>query len=639
MTDWLESVTVRAGPPVDDVEATLNQYGVTPSPAAGVPHRLLLERVAFSGTKRIFESATPFDFEWHLGPGLYCLASDRNLVGKTSVLETIRWALRGRSELRADVEGWIETVELDFRIDEIGYRVGFANGRGGPAGEITRRDTGAQLASFDGATAFEAVADAFFVDRLGLPTIPGWQVEQGGDGYQTLHSWPTLSELLRVTDDPYLLASVQYAGVNGKLLEIYAGVPWTSTYEAARVAIREFGRRNGVEQRRRNAVSSSQAARADELALERDNLAARLAGLPSDSGWVGHVAAMQQAAEAAETDLIARRRVLAAANEAVDAAMAAEIDDARALHEFEEVSLAERFFGALDPSMCPRCDTSIGSDRRRREATEHRCAVCGEGVATALVTEAEIAEARRRSDASKRASREALAAQRVSEEAYASAERASANARRALGALPGPTEVTELRRTLELDIARIEGRMAAIREASVTIAEDESVARTRNILDAARLEAEQRRRAGDQSVFAQLNVLVLELCREFGIVNAESVALDAAGRLNLRTGGATVALSALTPGERLRAKIAVVLGLLQLTRARGTGRHPGLVLIDSPAAHEVREADLGAILERLAALADSSGTQLIVTTREIDTARRVIAADHLRLPQADGTLW
>src|SRR5664280_2403511 len=98
MTDWLSAVAAGARASEEDTRAVLDAFGITPNPTFGVAHQLLLEHVGFRGTKVIHDVATPFDFEWDLGPGLFCLAGDRNLIGKTSVLEVIRWAIRGRSD-------------------------------------------------------------------------------------------------------------------------------------------------------------------------------------------------------------------------------------------------------------------------------------------------------------------------------------------------------------------------------------------------------------------------------------------------------------------------------------------------------------------------------------------------------------
>lgn len=641
MSDWIAAVARRAGVDPSVVPPILASCGIEPGGTLGIPREMTLTRVAFDGEKRIHTVAAPFAFEWELGLGVNCIASDQNLVGKTSVLEVVRWAIRGRSDLRGDVQAWIRRVELDLEIGRVPYRVEFDLRLGHPVGAIRRTDTGTELASFTTHEGFEAAADGFFIDALGLVPIQGWQSERGGDGRQTVHGWAAISEVLRVTDGSYLLASDAFGGINGRLLDLYTGLSWATTYQAALVAIQEEARRAGVESRRRQAVVDLQSQRGDALTAELAQRRGELSALPDERAWTIRAAEVQHVAAEAETNLAALRRELLASDAAVRDARDARLVDGRSLQQLEEAAVAGRFFGALDPHMCPRCDASIGDDRRRRETSAHRCAVCGEPVGAQAPRDFEIVDARRRLAASTAA--EAAAASRRGEAALEleHAERAAVGARQELATLARPPELVVARRALELDIARLEGRIAAGTEATNEMAmPDTDAAARRTILVAAREEANARRQAEEHEMFPQINDRILELVRTFGIRNAEAVRLDGAGRLNLQTGGHPSPLSALTPGERVRAKLAVVLALLQVGRERGVGRHPGLVLIDSPGSHEVSDADLGSMLSELQQVASvTPGTQVLVTTRQLQLARSIVPPERLRGPQADGSVW
>ena len=641
MTDWIAAVARRAQTEPADVAAVLASYAIEPGTSLGTPREMRLTRVAFDGEKQLHGASAPFEFEWHLGAGLSCIASDQNLVGKTSILEVIRWAIRGRSDLRADVQGWIRHAALDLEIGSVPYRIEFETGTGHPVGAITRTDTDARLAVFETHEAFEQSADAFFMDALALSPIQGWQGERGGDGRPTVHRWAAVSDVLRVTDGTLLLSSEAFGGINGRLLDLFTGLGWATTYQAARVAAQEEARRSGAEQRRREAILTVQSRRDQTLVAQLAEQRAALAVLPDELAWVVRAASVQQSAAGAEADLAARRRELLAAEAELAEARDARLLDARLLQQFEEADVAAAFFGSLDPHMCPRCDTAIGEDRRRRERSSRECAVCGESVANATSSEAELVDARRRARASASAELQAASRREQASNALEAARLAAEAARDALVALPEPPALVAARRELELDIARLEGRVAEGSEAvAEAIAPDPDGAYRRAIVEAAVREAEARLRAEEHEMFPQLDARILDLARRFGIRNAESVRLDAGGRLNLRTGGRSAPLSQLTPGERIRAKLAVVIALLQLARERGIGRHPGLVLVDSPASHEVNENDLGSMLAELNAVASAtSGMQVLVTTRQRELASSLVPADRLRVPLQDGTMW
>ena len=64
----------------------------------------------------------------------------------------------------------------------------------------------------------------------------------------------------------------------------------------------------------------------------------------------------------------------------------------------------------------------------------------------------------------------------------------------------------------------------------------------------------------------------------------EGARLKGNTHLDLVKGGVTVPFGEQTAGEKARLKIATTLALIKIAEQRGIGRHPGLLLIDSPGA-------------------------------------------------------
>lgn len=85
---FAEAVAERAGRDVDAVEAVLLAHGVQPQSTAAAPVPLVIDRLAFSGTKhRESQADEPFVFARDLGPGVWAVTSGAaNLAGKSSVL-------------------------------------------------------------------------------------------------------------------------------------------------------------------------------------------------------------------------------------------------------------------------------------------------------------------------------------------------------------------------------------------------------------------------------------------------------------------------------------------------------------------------------------------------------------------------
>ena len=86
----------------------------------------------------------------------------------------------------------------------------------------------------------------------------------------------------------------------------------------------------------------------------------------------------------------------------------------------------------------------------------------------------------------------------------------------------------------------------------------------------------------------------------FGIENLRETTLDGAGRLKVKNADTETTFSKLTDGERARLKVAATIAILRMSERRGLGRHPGLVLIDSPGNNETVPRDYQALLAGLA---------------------------------------
>ena len=178
MTDFISAVAERAGASEQRVQEILAEYGVPILSPPATRRGLTIERLRFSGIKTIEErDDEPFAFEHEFGPGVWCVTSRRNLAGKSSVLNMILWALRGRpGGLRADVRDWLNHVQLDAIVDGETISVRYDVVGGSPRGELVRRgQTDTQIASFETHNGFERAMAGFMMDRLRLDATPFWQ--------------------------------------------------------------------------------------------------------------------------------------------------------------------------------------------------------------------------------------------------------------------------------------------------------------------------------------------------------------------------------------------------------------------------------------------------------------------------------
>jgi len=193
---------------------------------------------------------------------------------------------------------------------------------------------------------------------------------------------------------------------------------------------------------------------------------------------------------------------------------------------------------------------------------------------------------------------------------------------------------------LEGAIARAQGALDALTEAEEApevVEPDPTV----EILEALRSELDKERRDAAPDLLNELSNEIAILAREFGIANVTDAHLDLGGRLKINKGGSSSWFSSLSPGERLRLRVATVVALLRVGARLGIATHPGILMVDSLRAEEVQDADAHALLEALLAVARStSGLQIITTTADEHLAEGRLLEDHvLRPATAGGPLW
>lgn len=637
------AVAERASQDQATVQSVLDAYGIEPQPTAAAPVSLHVTRVKFAGVKRREgREDQSFEFERELTPGLWAVTSEPNLAGKSSVLLVIRWALTGRSHLTDDVESWISSVELDGTVGDDSFSIRFTNEEGQLSGELRAGDS--RVAGFDGST-FEEVMDSFFLDRLRLDPTPFWQTRGGGgetEGDRRRFGWTAYFPALHLpADNPgALLGDQVQGGQPGALMQVFLGLPWALTSASARVAHNQLRMSRAARQRRQSEDTEAREGTLAPLREELETARQTLVALREARAPVS--------AEEADVRLAAFAQALAdqrgAQERLVGAQAAAELtqvdlDEAtKRLEAIEQSRVVRPLLGRLAPSICPRCTNAITQERIQREEAAHECSVCAESLDADREDEQERDDAR---EAVGQASEEHEAA--VGQLAEAEAEHR--RAREALAAAEAAVRDLEERqpaeaeaRELETMIARLEGRLE--QPVLVAPAEDEGLDTEYTVVGAARQEAEERRREASTEMLAQLGEQIADLGRAFGIQNLESASPTLGAQLRLRIGDTQSSFSNRTGGERLRLRLATVIALLRVGQEHGVGRHPGLLLIDSPGGEEMVEGDVAAILRELAAVCEQlPDLQLICATARAAEVREVLPSERIIHGPNDAEVW
>jgi hypothetical protein len=194
------------------------------------------------------------------------------------------------------------------------------------------------------------------------------------------------------------------------------------------------------------------------------------------------------------------------------------------------------------------------------------------------------------------------------------------------------------RQNAEIIVARIEGRIEERRaQALVRI---EAHREDRSVLDAAAREAKKLRAEASADLLTELNGEILVLARRLGIPNLKKVEVSLNATMRVVIGEQQTNFGRLTGGERLRLRVATVIAMLRIGERRGVGRHPGLILIDSPADEEIVDEDITKMFRELDRLAsDLEHLQIFVASARPAQIEDNIPPERLRVARGGAFLW
>lgn len=597
-------------------------------------------------------AAVPFSWEWAPQVGVNGIGSGRNLRGKSTVLNVLMWALSGRcANFQVDVKSWIKHVEVDWQVGTETLLVEFENDDGRPIGSVkvvdgsgdARRDR--VVGAFDGEDQFEGVMGSVMMSRLRLEEIPVWTVDR-----EVRHKWPAYASAFTVradTLDP-VVGNVTSLGI--RMLQMFVGTNWGPALAATQTALGELNSdRATAEQKASHAgeVISEQRAKAQ---VEVDRLDAAVAAIPVGTPDIEQLlAAATRATDLAREVHELERRLMSATAEADTVRLQLRAAQARHHTQYED-ALAIKFFHQMTPSVCPRCASAVTPEQQAAEAEKHECSLCSrdlkldevdtaKGAAAAIPVDGDfdepIDDAKALEAALKAASQavEALTGDiKAKRNQLGAAEAQSTTGQQRLGE-------AEERRKLELALARAQGALGAFTETTnpeMPYPADPTVAA---VLGAADNVLGKWMRERQDPLLKEISTDIETLAIEFGADSLSGIKLGGGGRMDVVKGGEPTTYSGLTAGEKLRVKIATAVALIKHGYVAGVGRHPGFLVLDSPAAEEMPEEDLAILMEALVEVAGQAQMQIFVGTRNAGPLVDLLPEANRRVAVGDAFLW
>lgn len=643
----LEDVAKRAKRSVDDVRAVLGRHGINPRAGIAIPKHLIIRSIAFEGEKS-GKGSGPIKFRWPkaeqdiLGPGLWAITSHRNLRGKSTLLGMLKWCLNGRRAgvIPDEMDEWFQTVVCRFELAGQLYEVNLFDAVRS-CGDLWRieGERRIRVAPFASPGEFEATMSEFFMGQLGLQRIVVNAAAGDGQGYDQPHDWVWLSGAMVIDPNPNVLfGSVAIGGLATRMMQMYLGVPWTGTYNdivAAEARVRNEAKHASQTADR---ARSQRQARIAELESELTDLATRLDGLPQEEDDRVALRAANRAFAEAEARQRAASIKLVEVGADVSAAKEALANARRELQDLQDSTAAGFVFRALKPVCCPSCDEVFTDERRAETQQNHVCVVCQ--TADKPGDDPKIREAELRTAVDEAKHQAGLQSDRYEEvrslvrkagEDRDAAEQLSLEIERRLAA---PSD----RRDLELQIALVKAKVEEARRgddprAASGSSDDE-------VIKAAHTEFENAFKPTQAAVLKEVSDLIRDYAVRFGIENLEEASLKGNANLPLVKGGKPTSFGRQTAGERVRLKIAATLAILKVAETYGVGRHPGLLLIDSPGANEMVDKDYENLFKGLSEVArELKHLQVFIAAIESPIVKAAVPFANTLYAAGDEYLW
>ena len=710
-TEWVQAIAESVGREPDEVAGVLESYGISGRKPIPARRRLRIEALHFAGVKNLQDTKdkdsrvfVPYSFARAFDTSITAFVSnERNDVGKSSILEMLKWGFRGTNGLSDDVRKWMrqacvllqlgdEHVVVAWRIsqgeptgwiltlpdgvwpDLVSFRTLTLNAmsdvalasqqNGAPVylGHAPIDDLVAELRAkrsfvarhFSGAADMKLAIGDFMLQRLHLDASSQWTRFAGAteddDGRQNELGWPLWSQAL-VINKPSVKAVIgEVPNQTIAVLNTFLATEWSATRNAARVNRKALDARLAGVRRRRERDRAARESGASNLRDERALVEAELNSLAVGGMSTDDAIRVVRVAEDAAAEMTRTQLALTEAAHLYGAAERALQDAELDLVAAKEAAVTKRFWHSLKPACCPRCDARVEAEQWSREQ-EGACSMCNKPI-----TEEQLKPIDRENDAESveddldpvelgtqlvsRLGAEREALSLLHDEAVDAVRRAKLNFELASNAVATVHGDPVRRQTLERRLGYLDGRIEErVQPVDPAAEEEDGLFHQARVLAAAETFASKAVKEDFDEALAAVSEQVTALGKQLGISNLEKATLKGNAQLPVIKGGEESHFGSLPDGEKLRLRVALVVALLDVGSSSGLGRHPGLLIIDSLASEELNAENAKLVLGELERVAADHELQIITSTAHSDLVSAVLPPEAIQGPVAGKFMW
>jgi len=603
--EWHTAIATETNTSEENVVSLLETHGIKPQPVLPRARTLNIHAVFIEGLKCAKEQTERFDFKWtELNDGVWALLSEGNSKGKSSIISTIRAALQGRfpGKIKRDVWSWMDFIKVEFSIDHVPYSVSIqkAAGETDPTkatASLLRHTKDLVVHLYQGSAGEELkeAMEDLFMDELGFDHFHAYK---SAKDVMVEHGWPAMSSALFITGaGPAIFGDHTEDGLPMRLIQLFIGLPWVSTYTAVSTALKRA--KNTLEKATAQTASAQAKAalRMAELNRQLTERRAELANQPDRVTLRSELNRLDSLLSQAQLGVTACRNKLAATRAVAHESENSYSDARRQLQQAQDEAAAGYVFRKLKPSCCPACETGF-TPGRFGTTEQSTCGLCGnpslhendDSETDVIALDAAVGDARTMR-------KTAYETVHIAEASLEKAETERSQYLLKIQEVGNALSESDQSESLRLDIAVLEGRLAELDVTTTDgqVATEAPSMESLQILKAAEKLTKAMMEELQAEIMAELEAEVFGMTERFGVRNLEAFCFKA-HKMVLKQGGVETTFTGLNDGENLRMRVATALATLKVARSRGFGRHPGLLVLDSPAATEMSPEDFTALI-------------------------------------------
>ncbi|OYQ77097.1 hypothetical protein B9T12_08985 [Wohlfahrtiimonas chitiniclastica] len=653
---WLEKIVSESDVKIEQVEKILQKYDIRAQSTLPKAKKIEIKTIRFEGEKQGTQKDGNFSFEWMgLSSGLWGVISDQNLRGKSSVLNICHAVLQGDfpGRIQDDVWFWISNLEVHFSIDNIDYRLVLKK----KSGEHQIKEVNAILFRnihekssilYEGIVGDELkeVVANLFMSELHFDNFYAFNKDHNT---RKTHGWSVISSALFISQESSaLFGNHTIDGLPLRLLQLFIGLPWVSTYTAINVALKQLGQttkklKNTSQDNTTSNYLKNELEKLEQekLDLEKRKLIVVDRPLVRENlvKFDGEFVALQKELHSKRGTVIKYEEELSFINDGL-------IDVRRTLQQLKDEQASGYLFRKLRPECCPACEANVTIDDENSEHEEGTCALCGkiENQDSELfderlkITQKAIDEFTHLKNKLEDEIQDIYIEIRELENNNNKIQEVIGESQSQLEDQDGINVEKDL---ISIN-AKIDTLVSLMNQEfpSEDLADDISENLDLRVLKIAEKVTKSAFEELQQKILNDVSEILTEYAQNLGIVNIKRAELNTRGHLHIEKGGTSTTFSKLSAGEKLRIRIAIALAVIDIAKKRGYGRHPSLLILDSPASEEMSSDDFGALLASLQRIVqDKNDLQIIVGAVAQEKLLSAIDEDNLKYAKGKDYLF